>query len=49
MCFLEEITLIATFIGILTILLRRLKLQVVPGLVLSLALVKPHGFFWPKT
>jgi len=45
---LEEITLIATVSVIVTILLGRLKLPVVAGLVLSGALVGPHGFSLAK-
>ena len=44
MHFLEEITIIATFSVLVTVILGRVKLSVVAGLVLSGALVGPHGF-----
>lgn len=48
MHFLEEITIIATVSVIVTLLLGRLKLPVVAGLVLSGALVGPHGLSLAK-
>ena len=44
MHFLEEITIIATVSVLVTVILGRVKLPVVAGLVLSGALVGPHGF-----
>jgi monovalent cation:H+ antiporter-2, CPA2 family len=44
MHFLEEITIIATVSVLVTVVLGRFKLPVVAGLVLSGALVGPHGF-----
>ena len=44
MHFLEEITIIATFSVLVTVILGRVKLSVVAGLVLSGALVGPYGF-----
>ena len=43
MHFLEEITIIATVSVLVTVILGRVKLPVVAGLVLSGALVGPHG------
>ena len=44
MHFLEEITILATVSVLVTLILGRVKLPVVAGLVLSGALVGPHGF-----
>ena len=44
MHFLEEITIIATVSVLVTVVLGRFKLPVVAGLVLSGALLGPHGF-----
>ena len=43
MHFLEEITIIATVSVVVTVIPGRVKLPVVAGLVLSGALVGPHG------
>jgi len=48
MHFLKEITIIATVSVLVTVILGRVKLPVVAGLVLSGALVGPHGFSLPS-
>ena len=48
MHFLEEITLIAIVSVLVTLVLGRFKLPVVAGLILSGALVGPHGFSLAK-